>query len=95
MPKRRQRNTQKRAGEFNSIKKTISRKIPTLTHAKQNVFKLLTSSVNENSLEFVMLNKRKTFEELNTKMLDKFKDFRNQGYVFKFFYCKFNYVFII
>ena len=62
--------------------KTTSRKTPTLTHARQNIFKSLTNSVNQNCPKFVMLNKRETFEELNIKVLDKFKDFRNQGYIF-------------
>ena len=82
MPKRRKRNTQKRAGETNSLMKTPSSKTPTLTHARQSLFKSLTKSLNGNSHEFVMLNKRETFEELNKKMLDKFKDFGNQGYNF-------------
>ena len=82
MSKRRRRNTQKRAGETNSFMKTPNSKIPTLTHARQNVFKLLMNSVDQNSPEFVILNKRETFEELNKKMLDKFKDFGNQGYNF-------------
>lgn len=82
MPKKRKRNTKKRAKKAKSFIEVPSRKTSTLEHAIQSIFKSLTNSVNQNYPEYVMLNKRKTFEKLNSKMVYKFKDIRNQGYNF-------------
>ena len=82
MPKKRKRNTQKRAKKAKSFIEVPNRKTSALEHAIQSIFKLVTNSVNQNFPEFVMLNNRKTFEILNSKMVDKFKDFKNQGYIF-------------
>ena len=64
--------------------KVPNTKMTRLEHAKQNTFKSLTNSVNNNCSEFVMLNKRDTFEKLNRKVLDKIKDFEKQGFFFTF-----------
>ena len=79
MPKKRKRNTQKRAKKAKSSIQVPNRRTSTLEHAIQSIFKSITNSVNQNFSEFVMLNKRKTFEKLNSQMVDKFKDFKNQG----------------
>ena len=80
MPKNRKRNT--RAKEAKSFIKVPVRKTTTLEHARQYIFKSLTNYVNQNCPDFVMLNKKNTFEKVNGKMLDKFTDFGNQGYSF-------------
>ena len=80
MPKNFERNPQKVAKE--SCIKVPSRKKTRLEHAGHNIFESLTNSVNQNSPEFVMFNKKETFKKLNRKVLDKLDDFGNQGYSF-------------
>ena len=58
------RNKQQRAKEAKNCMKVPSKKMTRLDHAKQNKFKSLTNSIIQNCSEFVMLNKRKTFEKL-------------------------------
>ena len=85
MPKSLKRNQQERSKEAKGCMKVPSRKMTRLKHARQNTFKSLISSVNNNCSEFVMLNKRETFEKLNRKVLDKIKDFEKQGFYFSIF----------
>ena len=93
MPKNRKRNT--RAKEAKSFIKVPNRKTTKLEHARQNIFKSLTNYVNQNCPEFVMLNKKETFEKLNRKVLDKLDDFGNQGYSFYFSSSYFKYYMLL
>ena len=96
MPKKHKRNTQKRAKKAKSFIEVPSIKASTLEHAIQSIFKSLTSYINQNCPEFATLNKRKTFEKLNSKMVNKFKDLKNKGYIFFYSsYFKYYKVFII
>ena len=81
MPKSLKRNQQVRSKEAKSCMK-VPKKIKRLEHARQNIFKSLTNIVNNNCSEFVMLNKRETFEKLDRNVIDKVKDFRKQGFYF-------------
>ena len=80
MPKNRKRNTQKRAKGAKSCMKVSSRKMRRLQHDKQNKLRSLTEPVNQNYPEFVMSNKKPTFEKIDRLMLDKIKDFGYQGF---------------
>ena len=80
MSKNLKRNTQKRIKEAKSCLKVPSRNIKRLKHARQNIFKSLTNSINQNCPEFVVLNKKETFEKLDRKMIDKIKYFEKQGF---------------
>ena len=71
MPKILKRNTQKLAKEAKSCMKQPSRKKTRLEHARRNIFELLTNHFNQSSPEFVMLNKKATFEKLDIKVFDK------------------------
>ena len=71
MPKNCKRNTQKRDIDAKSCIKDPSRKITRFEHARQNIFKSLTNAVNKNLSEFILLNKRKTFEKLSRETLGK------------------------
>ena len=62
--------------------KVPNRKMTRLEHARQNVFKSLTNSVNQNCSEFVMLNKQASLKKNGRKMLDKIKDFGKQGFYY-------------
>ena len=73
-------NTLKRAKEPKSCLKVQSSKMAKLEHATQNVLKSITSSVNQNCSEFVLLNKKETIKRLDRRMLDKTKEFDTQGF---------------
>ena len=60
--------------------KLPSRKITRLEHATRNVFKSLTNPVNQDCPEFVVLNKKATYEKFERKILEKIKGFGNQGF---------------
>ena len=79
MPKNLKRNTQKLTKEAKSCMKKPSRMITRLEHSRQNVFKLLTNPVNQSCHEFVMVNKKATFEKLDIKVFDKVV---KKGYLF-------------
>ena len=65
------RNSQKRAKEAKSWMKVPSRKMTRLEHARQKIFKSLTNTSNGNCPEFIMLNKKASFEKLDrTTFLD-------------------------
>ena len=66
--------------------KIPSRKKTRLDHARQNILKSLTNSVIQNCSEFVMLNKRESFQNLNKNVLNKIKDFGKQGFYFIIYY---------
>ena len=85
MPKSLKRNKQQRAKEAKSCMKAPTRKMTRLEHARQNIFKSLTNSVDKNLHEFVMLNKHETFQKLDRIVLDKIKDLRKQGFYLFFF----------
>ena len=70
MSKNLKRNTQKRIKEAKSCLKVPSRNIKRLKHARQNIFKSQTNSVNQSCSQFVMLNKKETFE----KFIKNFKE---------------------
>ena len=82
MPKSLKRNQQERSKEAKSCMEVPSRKIRRLEHAKQNIFKSLTNTVNQNCPEFVKLNKKATFEKLDRKMLGKIEGSENEGFNF-------------
>ena len=82
MQKSLKRNQQEQSKEAKSCMKVPSRKIRRLEHAKQNIFKSLTNTVNQNCPEFVILNKQETFQKLDRNVIDKIKDFRKQGFYF-------------
>ena len=86
MPKNLIRNSQKRAKEAKSWMKVPSRKMTRLEHARQNIFKSLTNTANENYPEFIMLNKKASFEKLDRNTLDKIKDFVTLGLFFIYFF---------
>ena len=75
-------NTRKRAKEAECCKEEPSRMKTSLEQARQNIFKSQTNPVNQNYPEFVMLNKKATFEKLNGKVFEKVKDFEKQGFLF-------------
>ena len=52
----------------------------TFEHARQNIFKSLTNSVNQNCPEFIILNKQETFQKLDRNELNKIKNFWKQGF---------------
>ena len=79
MSKNLERNSQKRAGEAKSFIKVPSRTMTRLEYARQNIFKSFSVPVNHSCSEFIMLNKKATFEKLDRKMLDKIKDFVTLG----------------
>ena len=79
MSKNLERNSQKRAREAKSFIKVPSRKMTRFEHARQNIFKSITVPVNHSCSEFIMSNKKATFEKLDRKMLDKIKDFVTLG----------------
>ena len=56
-----------------------------LINARQNIFKSLTNSINQNCPEFVVLNKKETFKKLDRKMIDKIKYFEKQGFNTSFY----------
>ena len=82
MSKNLKRLTQNEAKDEKSCLEEPSRKTTRLEHITKNIFKSLTNPVNQNSPEFVMLNKKATFEKLNGKVFDKVKDFEKQGFLF-------------
>ena len=73
-------NTLKPALEPKSGSKVPSRKAANHEHAAQNVLKSLTTSVNQNCPEFVLLNKKETIKRLDRRMLEKIKEFETQGF---------------
>ena len=84
MPKSRKRNKQQRAKDAKSFMKVPSKKTKRLENARQNMFKSLTNTVNQNCSEFVILNKKENFEKLDRNALHKIKDLWKLG--FNFFY---------
>ena len=80
MPKNPKRKKQERAIEAKSCMKVPSRKMTTLEHARQKIFKSLTNSVKQNCSEFVILNKQETYKKLDRNELDKIKGFWKQGF---------------
>ena len=76
MPENCKINTQKRDKEAKTCMEVPSRKMTRLEHARQNMFKSLTNFVNQNLPEFVLLNKKETFEKLSQKTLGKIKNFK-------------------
>ena len=82
MPKNPKRNKQERAKEAKSWMKVPSRKMTRLEHARQNTFKSFKNSVNQNCPEFVILNKKETFQKLDRIAFDKIKDFGKQGFYY-------------
>ena len=79
MRKKLKRNKQKRAEDAKSfIKLPMTR----LEHTRLNVFKSLTNTDSQNFPEFVMMNKKEFFEQLDRKMLDKIKDFASLGFFY-------------
>ena len=80
MPENCKINTQKRDKEAKTCMEVPSRKMTRLEHARQNMFKSLTNSVNKNLSEFVLLNKKETFKKLNRKTLGKIKEFQNHNF---------------
>ena len=73
MSKDLKRNMLKPAIEAKSRMKVPSKK--TTKYAEQNIFKSLTNPSNQNYPEFVVLNKKVTFEKLDGKVFDKIKGF--------------------
>ena len=51
-----------------------------IEHNRQNVIKFQTRPENKNGQNFVLLNKRKTFEKLSRKVLDNTVKFEHQGF---------------
>ena len=76
------RYQQQRAKEAKRYMKVPIRKVARLEHVRQNVFKSPTNTVNQNCPEFVILNKKKTFQKLDRIAFDKIKDFGKQGFCF-------------
>ena len=84
MPKNCKRNTQTRDKDAKSCVKVPSRKMTRLENARQNIFKSLTNSVNQNLPEFVLLNKKEALKNLSRKTLGKIKEFQNyNNFLFK------------
>ena len=80
MPKNCKRNTQKRDIDAKSCIKDPNRKMTRLKHTRQNMFKSLTNSVNQNLPEFVLLSKKETFKKLSRKTLGKIKEYQSLFY---------------
>ena len=84
------RKTQKQAKEAKRCTKVQNEKA--IEHSRQKVFKSETYPENQNCQNFVILNRRKSFEKFGRKMLENIKEFKNQGIkfifdVFFFVYC--------
>ena len=74
------RQTQKQAEEAKSCMKVQNRK--EIEYNRHTVFKSQTKPKKNNCKNFVILNKRKTFEKLNRKMFGNIQEFGNQGFIF-------------
>ena len=81
MTKDLKRSTQNQVRDGKSLMKVASIKQIRHEHANQNILKSLTKIVNQNCHEFVMLNKKATFKNLDRKLLEKMKDITNQGFL--------------
>ena len=81
MTKDLKRSMQKQGRDGKSLIKVANRKKIRHEHASQNILKSLTKIVNQNCHEFVMLNKKATFKNLDRKLLEKMKDITNQGFI--------------
>ena len=81
------RYQQQRAKEAKRYMKVPIRKVARLEHVRQNVFKSPTNTVNQNCPEFVILNKKETFQKLDRIAFDKIKDFGKQGFFFFYHSC--------
>ena len=73
---------QKRNKDTKIYVKVPSRKMTRLIHARPNIFNSLTNPNNQSFPEFVMLNKKATFEKLDGQVFDKIKFFRKKGFLF-------------
>ena len=79
------RYQQRRVNGAKRYKKVPNRKLTRLEHARQNVTKSVTNTVNQNYPKFVIVNKQETFKKLERNALDKVKDFWKQGFYFYYF----------
>ena len=77
------RKTQKQAKEAKRCTKVQNGKA--IEHSRQKVFKSETYPENQNCQNFVILNRRKSFEKFGRKMLENIKEFKNQGITFIYF----------
>ena len=78
MPQNLQKQTQRQAEEAISCNKVQN--VKAIEHNRQNIIKFQTRPENKNGQNFVLLNKRKTFEKLGRKVLDNTVEFENQGF---------------
>ena len=83
MPKNCKRKTQKRDKDAKSYVEVPSRKMTRLGNERQNIFKSLTNSVNQNLPEFVLLSKKEAVKKLSRKTLGKIKEFQSLFFFFK------------
>ena len=79
MPQKFQQKTQKQAEKAKSCMKVQNEK--EINQSRQNVLKSQTKPKKHNCKNFVILNKRKTFEKFNEKMFKNIKEFGNQGFI--------------
>ena len=84
MQQKLQQQTQKQAKEAKSCMKVQYGKA--VEHNRQNVFKSHTNPENQTCHNFVISNKRKTFEKLDRKLLENVKEFGNKGLSFFVFF---------
>ena len=67
----------------------------TIKHKRQNVFKSHTNPENKTCHNFVILNKRKTFDKYFGKILKNVKEFGHKGFTFYCFYFILMFLFCI
>ena len=79
MPQNLKQKMQKQAEEAESCMKIQN--VKTIEDYRQNVLKSQTRPKNKNCKNFVLLNKRKTFEKFNEKMFKNIKEFGNKGFI--------------
>ena len=72
--------TQKQAEEAKSCMNVQNGKA--IEHNRLNVLKSQTKPENHNCHNFVVLNKRKTFEKLGGKKLENIEEFGRKGFVY-------------
>ena len=80
MPQNLPQKRQKQAKRAKSYKKIQNGKA--IEHSKRKVFKFETNSENQNFQNFVILNRRKSFEKLGGKMLENIKELDNQVVIY-------------
>ena len=84
-----QKISKKRANRGKTCFKVPDRKVTRLECVKQNIFKSLVFSENQKTSEFVLLNKKKTFDNFDYKVVDGILILGKKGYSCLLFFILF------